>query len=138
MQIKSVNYIINSSHYARARGVKTSREFILKIREDIHKKRGVIVQIKDLDKLAGKPVRARIWQGQWIADCECRGASFVDPEEPIFFCFCCGNRSNSNRPRPVVFPENWKEIEALVLERPVDDMAGRAGFERAGVGRPPH
>lgn len=137
MTVKSLQMIVNARHYAQARGGKTVRDFMLSLCEDIRKKRGIAVQIKDIQKEpVGKPVLARIWQGQWIADCECGGASFIDPEDPFFFCFGCGNRANGNRPRPVTVPSDWKEIEALLLERPVDDLAGLTDLERVALAKP--
>lgn len=50
------------------------------------------------------PVTARIDHGRWIADCECNGAEYVDPEEPIFFCLSCLNREHGGKLRPVKFP----------------------------------
>lgn len=132
--IKSVDYIITAKHY----GNGSARGYIRKMQQSIHQ-RGIAVTIKDIDKApTGTPVRARIWQGQWIADCECNGASFVDPDEPIFFCFSCGNRAHGQRPRPVEFPPEAKrkEIERLLLERPVNDMAGLTDLERAGMAKP--
>jgi len=129
-----LNYIITAKHYGGS-----ARGYIRKMQQKIHKERGISVTIKDFDKPpSGSPVRARIWQGQWIADCECNGASFVDPDEPIFFCFSCGNRANDKRPRPVLFPpeEERKEIERLLLQRPVDDTAGLTDNERAGMAKP--
>lgn len=137
MNIKSVDYIITAKHY----GNGSVRGYIRKMQERIHKERGIAVTVRELDVPAGQeptgtPVQARIWQGQWIADCECNSASFVDPEEPIFFCFGCGNRSNGSKPRPVIFPAKRQEIERLILERPVDDLAGLTDMERAGMARP--
>lgn len=134
MPIDSVNYIISAKHYGGS-----AREYIRKMQQNIHRTRGVAVTIKALDaEPTGTPVYARIWQGQWIADCECNGACFVDPDEPIFFCFTCGNRANGQQPRPVIFPpeDERKEIERLLLERPVDDLAGLTDNERAGMARP--
>lgn len=136
MSIKSVDYIITAKHYARQEGAASVKERILKLRSKIYRERNIAIQIEGIDKPMGAPVYARIWQGAWIADCECRGAEFVDPEEKIFFCFSCANRSNGHRPRPVVFPEDWQEIERLLLERPVDDTAGLTDLERAGMARP--
>jgi len=133
MNIKSVDYIITAKHYGGS-----ARDYIRKMQRDIHR-RGVPVTIKDLDaEPTGTPVVARIWQGQWIADCECNGACFVDPEEPIFFCFTCGNRANGQKPRPVLFPPEAerKEIERLLLERPVNDLGGLTDLERAGLAKP--
>lgn len=53
---------------------------------------------------ADKPVVARIDHGRWIADCECNGAEYVDPGEPIFYCLSCGNTEYQGHVRPVVFP----------------------------------
>lgn len=49
-------------------------------------------------------VTARIDHGRWIADCECNGAEYVDPDEPIFFCLSCMNAANGGKLRPVKFP----------------------------------
>ncbi len=137
MPVQSLQRVVNATHYAKDRGLKTAREFALALCDDIRKSRRIVVVIKDLDKdPVGPPVSARIWQGQWIADCECGGASFIDPEDPFFFCFGCGNRSNKNRPRPVIVPDNWREIEAVLLERPVDDMAGLTDLERVALAKP--
>ena len=70
------------------------------------------------DRTAGNPVFARIDYGRWLADCECGGAEYVDPETPVFFCQACGNRSTSGRARPVIFPENREQIEAETMEKP--------------------
>lgn len=126
--IKSVDYIIKARHYGGS-----ARGYIRKMQKGFMK-HGIAVTIKDLDgEPTGAPVYARVWQGQWIANCECNSASFVDPEEPVFFCFGCGNRSNGSKPRPVVFPEEWREIEQKLLERPVNDIAGLTDNERAGM-----
>jgi hypothetical protein len=130
----SVNYIITAKHY----GNGSARGYIRNMQKLIHQRRGVSVTINGLeDEPTGAPVEARIWQGQWIADCECRSASFVDPDEPVFMCFGCGNRANGQKPRPVIFPPEAerKEIERLLLERPVDDLAGLTDLERAGMAR---
>jgi len=131
MNFKSVDYIVSAKHYGGS-----ARGYIRRMQQDIHR-RGIPVTIKDLDgEPTGVPVVARVWQGQWIAECECRGACFVDPEEPVFFCFGCGNRANGQKPRPVIFPEDWKAIEQVLLERPVDDLAGLTDLERAGMAKP--
>lgn len=132
--LKSVDFIVTAKHY----GDGSARGYIRKMQRDIHR-RGIAVRIKGLDaEPTGTPVTARIWQGQWIAECECGGASFVDPDEPIFFCFGCGNRINDSHPRPVSFPPEMErlEIERLILERPVNDVAGLTDLERAGMAQP--
>lgn len=102
---------------------------------------GISVFLRDLEKrpATGVPFVAVIWQGQWIIRTECcNSASFVDPNDPIAYCFSCANRSNDNRPRPVIFPPEAErqEIERLLLERPVEDVAGLTDMERAGLARP--
>lgn len=132
---QSVDYIITAKHY----GDGSVRNYLRMMQQRIHRERGIAVNIRDLDgEPGGAPVQARIWQGQWIADCECKSASFVDPDEPLFFCFGCGNRTNAGKPRPVTFPPEGerKELERLLLERPVDDLAGLTDKERAGMARP--
>jgi hypothetical protein len=131
---RNVERIISAKDYGGS-----ARGYIRKQQQALHHGRGIAVTIRDLDKdPGGAPVYARIWQGQWIADCECKGASFVDPEEPVFFCFSCGNRAHGELPRPVIFPEKAErmEIERLLLERPVDDLAGLTDMERAGMAKP--
>lgn len=135
MAVKSVDRIITAKDYGGS-----MRGYLKKQQRELLRKRGIAVTIVDLDKPAtGKPVYPRIWQSQWIADCDvCNAAMFVDPDEPIFFCFGCVNRLNGGKPRPVIFPSvgERKEIERLLLERPVDDLAGRSDLERVGMQKP--
>lgn len=129
--IKSVDYIVSAKHYGGS-----AREYIRKQQQAKHRA-GVPVTIRGLDQNpTGAPVKARVWQGQWIADCEeCHGACFIDPEDPVFFCFGCGNRSNNSHLRPVEVPANWREIEQVLLERPVNDVAGLTDLERAALAK---
>lgn len=128
MKHEPLNRIITAKDYGGG-----ARGYIRQQQKQLQR-RGVSVAISDFEKEpTGTPVRARIWQGQWIADCECRGASFVDPDEPVFFCFSCGNRAHGKQLRPVEFPAERAEIERLILERPVDDLRGLTDMERAGL-----
>lgn len=134
VNVASVNRIISAKDYGGS-----TKAYIRKWQKE-KMKAGIQVLIRDIDQPAtGKPLPAVIWQGQWIVrtDC-CNSASFVDPDEPIFVCFTCANRANDNRPRPVLFPPEAerKEIERLILERPVEDVAGLTDMERAGLARP--
>ena len=68
-------------------------------------------------KPIGKPVYAFVNHSRWISYCDyCGGASAVD-RDGGFFCLTCLNLKNNNRSRPVVFPENYKEIEQLLEQR---------------------
>lgn len=80
---------------------------------------------------AGEPVKAYVNQGRWIATCHCGGAEAVDPDEPFFYCFVCGNRETDGNPRLVIFPKNIREIETELLKRPVIEIQGRNAVERA-------
>jgi|APSaa5957512622_1039677.scaffolds.fasta_scaffold06945_4 hypothetical protein len=115
--------IFTALDYAKKRdGQETVKGRIQKIQKDLLRKG---IRVKVGFSLAGSDnVSARIWQGHWIADCECGGAEFVDPKEPIFFCFGCGNEANGNRIRNVLFPENREDIERKILERPVSSRRG--------------
>ena len=138
MEINSLDYIVTAKHYSFREGADgTVKGRILRLRERVKSEKNVSLPINHIDTPVGAPVFARIEQGQWIADCDvCSGAEFVDPEEPIFFCFGCGNRYNDHAPRPVIFPEQREEIEQLILQRPVDDARGLTDLERAGMARP--
>ena len=133
----SLTRIITAKDYSEREGAGGSvRERILKTREMYHKRKNIALMVNGIDAAQGAAVRARIWQGQWIADCECGGAEFVEPTEPIFYCFSCGNRANNNYVRPVEFPVEREAIEAAVLARPVDDVRGLTDLERAGLAKP--
>lgn len=129
VRLKSVDYIITAKHYSPD---GTALGYLMKIRDELAARRGIPLTI--LTTPTGEPLKARIHQGQWIADCECGGATFVDPDWPFTFCFTC--RQNGDHVRPVMFPENWREIEKTILERPVNDIAGLTDQERAALARP--
>lgn len=130
------DYIVTAKHYAKQEGAESVKDRILKLRDRIYREKGVALEVLDIDKPSGTPVYARIEQGAWIADCECGGAQFVDADEPVYFCFGCGNRANKFRVRPVIFPDQRQAIEALILARPVDDLAGLTELEQAGLSKP--
>ncbi len=130
------DYIVTAKHYAKQEGAESVKERILKLRDRIYREKGVALEVLDMDTPSGSPVYARIEQGAWIADCECGGAQFVDADEPVYFCFGCGNRGNKFRVRPVIFPVQRNEIETLILARPVDELAGLTELEQAGLAKP--
>ena len=128
----TLNRIITAKDYCTREGAANVKERIQKMQKKIMKSKGIAIRIQ-FDKLSPLPVHARIELGQWCADCECGGVEFVDADEPIFFCFGCGNHRVAGALRPVVFPpiEARNEIERLVLERPVDERRGLDDTERA-------
>jgi len=130
--MEMLNYIITAKHYAKKEGAVSVRERILK-----RVQKGHLVCL-GIDKPQGESVKAYIDFGQWIAACPCGGHEFVDIEEPIFYCFSCGNRRNDSYVRPVEFPnqETIKEIERLILLRPVDDEQGLTDLDRAYRAKP--
>lgn len=68
------------------------------------------IAVRDIDDKF--PVVARIDHSRWIADCDCGGAEYVDPDETIFFCFSCNNVAFNGKIRTVTFPlkEKLEEI----------------------------
>ncbi len=85
-----------------------------------------------------RSVKARVDFGRWLADCECGGAEYVDPEVPVFFCNSCGNVEFNGDVRPVEFPNEATRqmIEKTLLTRQVDDSRGADAIERAMTARP--
>jgi len=88
--------IVTSKTIARKDGCKSTFEWLQKAAL----RRGYTLK----NQIGKLPVRARIDHGRWIADCECKGAEYVDPDEPIFFCLSCLNVNHGGKLRPVVFP----------------------------------
>lgn len=88
--------IITAKTIARRDGVMTVTDWLRKAAA----RKGAMVP----DMVGGAPVIARIDHGRWIADCECKGAEYVDPDEPVFLCLSCLNQGNGGHMRPVKFP----------------------------------
>lgn len=86
------------------------------------------VQLPPTSQMSGVPVYAEVnamdlgpvgQHGRWIAKCtDCSGAEYVDPENPIFMCLSCMNRSIAGQWRRVVFPRQKAAIEQALLARP--------------------
>ncbi len=127
--------IITALDYAKRNNCSTVRAHIEMICAD-KIKRGLMDRKIDLGHVSGKKAYAELNYGQWIARCECGGAEAVDPGEPIFFCHSCGNYANKGKLRPVVFPDDRKEIEKEVMRRPVEIGAGTHEIERLTLARP--
>jgi hypothetical protein len=119
--------IITAKNLAQREGHKSTRERIVKISRSTWN-----------GKTCGVSVKARIDFGRWIADCECGGAEYVDPEEPLFFCASCLNAQYGGAARPVVFPSNTerREIEKLIEDRPVVTGPGKDEIEKSFRAKP--
>lgn len=88
----------------------------------------------------GAPVHALLSNGRWIALCDqpnCMGCEMVDPWEKIFFCLTCAN-GNSGQARPVIFPQDWQEIETAMLERDMIPVGTGNDVVMAFNARPVH
>ena len=118
--------ILCGSDVASALGAPSYREFVIRLSRESGK--------KFTGKMTNKlPVQARIDFGRWIADCECGGAEYVDPDDPVFFCQSCGNAEVDGKLRKVIFPkpEERDLIEKAVLERAVEVIPGLNAHNQA-------
>lgn len=69
-------------------------------------------------KTGGAHVFAVANQGRWVAHClYCSGATMVSPDDPRFMCVECGNAANDGLYCPVVWPDDWRGIEAVLDQR---------------------
>lgn len=75
--------------------------------------------VKMPEEYADAPVEMEIDFGRMIAKCECGGVSYVQPDDPYFYCSVCRNEGADGLLRRVVFPENLQEICDELLKREV-------------------
>ena len=109
--------IINARDIAQRDSQPTVKEWF-RVSSIQMKMRGGLKTIFD-GTTHGTPVHALLSNGRWMALCDqprCMGCEMVDPWEKVFFCLTCGN-GNTGKARPVIFPQDWKEIEDAMLER---------------------
>lgn len=67
----------------------------------------------------GPEILAYVNHGRVVADCPfCRSAQIVDPDDPRFYCYDCGNAAVEGLYLPVGFPEDLGEIERALGARP--------------------
>lgn len=119
--------LVTGKYVAKARGYDSMADWFVGVSTET---RGLF-DTPFTGRTGGEPVLARVDVGRWIADCPCGGASYVDKDEPIFYCLGCGNYTNGGDARPVTFPGDAEVIEEELLKRPVDDSRGRNEVERA-------
>lgn len=115
--------IYTGSDKARELGFKNFREMLRGFMDNR--------KLPYAEKTQGEAVFARVDFGRWIADCECGGAGYVEPSDPVFYCATCGNAANGGQYRPVTFPEKRLEIEQELLERKVIVQAYRKPVDAA-------
>ena len=74
------------------------------------------------DRVANAPpYSVRIEHGRWLADCaNCPGAENVTADDPVMFCFSCGNSHLAGKLAPLQFPDmNTRHaIERILDKRP--------------------
>lgn len=123
--------IISARDYARREGARNVKERIARLSAQMVAKRLLDTPFVG-GETVGVPVLAEIGDSQWMARCECGGHEAVDPDEPIFYCFNCGNYKTKGKPRLVIFPskEEIEEIEHLLLERPMIENGGANEMDR--------
>lgn len=104
--------ILNGADRAKELGFKSYREWIMSLAEQTG-------YPWDGESWSDSAVYARVDFGRWIADCEMGHASYVDPNDDLFYCYMCGNEPTHGAARHVIFPENRGEIEQELCRREV-------------------
>lgn len=130
MKGRVVEKIFDAGDLCERDGVRSHVEWI------VERCRRIPTDTPFTGKVRGKPVEAVVNYGRWVARCECGGVEYVSKREKVFYCFSCCNLENGGDGRPVVFPENVEEIEALLLARPVDARVGINALDRALRSKP--
>jgi hypothetical protein len=112
-----MNRIVTATDVARRDGFQTAREWMRAISMELKQKGGCPAVFSG--NMGQGRVYAYISNSRWMAVCDepgCAGCEYVDPADPIFYCLTCGN-SGSGNGKQVIFPQNYKDIEAALLER---------------------
>ena len=125
--------IARGADVAKRDGKENYKNWIIEASDKLQKRN--VIDKCWTGEISGDPIQARIDYGRWLADCECGGAEYVDPNEPLFFCLSCGNESNNHDARPVIFPSDIDEIEAALLEREVKNHVGMIGRPKGSLVR---
>lgn len=131
-----INEIISGKHINESMGVPNSTARIQKMYNTL-KARGQVdvdIQITVVDEVNW--VAAFIDTGRWGAQCECGGAEYVEPDDPVFWCFSCGNMAFGGALRRVHFPDDMADIELLLLERPISVHKGMTKIQKVFNSQP--
>lgn len=114
MKLQRISDFVQSMPAYRAGRVRDHRDAIQQYASNVHKHTIVI----EWDRPRGAPLAAEVNHGRWVVSCPyCAGASMAEEGE-VFFCPDCLMLQNGGFPRPVMFPPNAAEIEAILLDRP--------------------
>lgn len=117
--------IFTGADKAKEFGIGTYRDFAIELAKNANKPWN--------GEWSGSKVYARVDFGRWIADCECGGASYVDPDDDFFYCATCGNAAHNGKARHVIFPDvdERQAIEEELLKRDVKTRLGLTGTDAA-------
>ncbi|MDP2718314.1 MAG: hypothetical protein Q8P44_00555 [Dehalococcoidia bacterium] len=74
--------------------------------------------VPDMGYDTGEPLTAQVRQGYWIVLCPCGGAEYVW-EEGGMMCLSCLNAAHGHRYRRTKFPRKRREIEDILIIRPL-------------------
>ena len=120
-----INEIISGVHFHKQFNC-TDAKGRIQAMYDILKERGQVDVTLDMTVDPSHPIKAFIDTGRWGAQCECGGAEYVEFDDPVFWCFNCGNVVAGGKLRPVQFPSaaDVEEIELLLIERPISVHKG--------------
>jgi hypothetical protein len=119
--------IFSGNDRARELGFKNYREFVIKLSERIAFKWD-----GETDLSSELALQAFVTGGRWAATCECGESYYVEPVDPIGYCYGgCGNANMGGRARAIVFPDDRLEIEEALLERELEGT--QTAFDRLGT-----
>lgn len=112
-----MNKLIDASDVARRDKKNSVAEWVREI-SMLRVSEKKILKMWDGKSIGGEAVEAFVNTGRVLAKCGCGNHEYVCAKEPIFFCMQCGN-GNSGEARPVALPQDWAEIEAALIARPI-------------------
>lgn len=73
-----------------------------------------------------KPLVAYVNHGRWVVKCECGGCEKAW-EECLFMCQNCWNSRHKHKLRLAMFPNKRKEIEQVLMVRPLPNRNWKLG-----------
>lgn len=112
--------IYNGADRAHELGFKTYRDFMTALSKRINLEWG-----GEVDEDPKHALKAFIVDGRWAAECECGESYYVDPSDPIGYCYGkCGNAVLDGKARKIIFPPEDERamIETVLLERELEGV----------------